>query len=137
MIPILKEKNIQLALEPNTAEYGADFLTNYTEVINLHGRINSPWVVPQIDTGCMWLAGDDLVQSFNDYMPEHIHLSVPYLELVPGDFNFENFLKVVLSSKYAGWLVIEMLRKSDNVIKEVDKTLYWLRSQFWGIENAR
>lgn len=137
LIPILKEKNIQLALEPNAAEYGADFLTNYREVINFHDRLNSPWVVPQIDTGCMWLAGEDPVQSFNDLIPDHIHLSVPYLELVPGDFDFQNFLKVVLSSKYEGWIVIEMLRKSDSVINDVDKTLYWLRSQFWGIENVR
>ena len=136
LIPILQEKSIRLTLEPNAPEYGADFLTNYGEVIDLCGILNSTWVVPQIDTGCMWLAGDNLIQSFNALTPSHIHLSVPYLKLVPGTYDFRDFLKIVIDSKYNGWVVIEMLRQSEGAIGDVTETLLWLQSQIQGIQSA-
>ena len=136
LIPMLQETNIRLTLEPNAPDYGADFLTNYDEVINLCSRLNSVWVVPQIDTGCMWLVGDNVIQSFNSLPPEHIHLSVPHLKLVPSDREFRDFLQQVLSSKYQGWVVIEMLKQSDNFIEDVDRTLFWLYSQIQSLQSA-
>jgi D-psicose/D-tagatose/L-ribulose 3-epimerase len=136
LIPILKEKNIRLTLEPNAREYGADFLTNYTEVKEMNSLLNSTWVVPQIDTGCMWLAGDNLNQSFSDLTPAHIHLSVPHLGLVPGNYEFEDFLRLILASRYQGWIVVEMLSHSASVIDDVDETLYWLQSQIRMIQGA-
>ncbi len=115
LIPDLIENNIKLTLEPNATAYGADFLINYGEVISLSQKINSPWIMPQIDTGCMWMSKDDLGLSFSSHQPGHIHLSLPNLEVFPGIVDFKPFLNQVLQSDYSNWLVIEMLNKNGDL----------------------
>ena len=119
LIPDLIENNIKLTLEPNAVAYGADFLTNYSQVVHLSEEIGSPWIIPQIDTGCMWMSEDDLEQSFSLHQPGHIHLSVPNLEIFPADEDFKPFLKQVIQSDYSSWIVIEMLNKSVDQIENV------------------
>jgi D-psicose/D-tagatose/L-ribulose 3-epimerase len=126
LIPDLIESNIRLTLEPNAKAYGADFLTNYNQVVHLSEEIGSPWIIPQMDTGCMWMSGDSVEESFSFHQPGHIHLSVPNLEVLPGTQNFDRLLKLVNLSDYAGWIVIEMLVKSSNDVAITVKTAEWL-----------
>lgn len=124
LIPDLIENNIKLTLEPNAIAYGADFLTNYEQVVDLSLEINSPWILPQIDTGCMWMSKDDVEASFSSHQPGHIHLSLPNLEVFPATIDFRPFLNQVKHSEYSSWLVIEMLNKSgdlENVLSAAEK----------------
>jgi sugar phosphate isomerase/epimerase len=115
LLPDLIGNNIKLALEPNATAYGADFLTNYEQVVDLSLEINSPWILPQIDTGCMWMSDDNVEQSFSFHQPGHIHLSLPNLDIFPGNVDFKPFLKRVIQSDYSNWIVIEMLDKSGHL----------------------
>lgn len=119
LIPNLIENNIRLTLEPNARAYGADFLTNYKQVVYLSKEIGSAWIVPQIDTGCMWMSEDEVEESFSFHRPGHIHLSLPNLAAFPEDIDFKPFLHRVLQSDYSSWVVIEMLNKGNDEIKTV------------------
>jgi D-psicose/D-tagatose/L-ribulose 3-epimerase len=126
LIPDLQECNIKLTLEPNAVEYGADYLTNYCDVVHLSEAINSPWIVPQIDTGCMWMSGENVENSFNYFRPAHVHLSNPNLEQLPGESDFLPFLNLMKSTNYEGWVVVEMLLKSGNDVEDIRATATWL-----------
>lgn len=109
LIPYLKEYEVILTIEPNAPDYGADYLTTYEDVLSLCDEISSKFIQPQIDTGCLWLVDRSPVDAFNLRAPHHIHLSTPYLEEVPGKYDFETFLDLACLENYAGWSVIEML----------------------------
>lgn len=136
--PCLKDNDIVLTLEPNATEYGADYLTTYEQVINLSRTIESKSIKPQIDTGCLWMAGTSPEIAFALYQPHHIHLSVPFLERVPGTYAFEEFIRLVSASEYSGWFVIEMLGKTTEPIKQAIDSINWLttlRGKFLSAKN--
>jgi len=112
LIPSLEENDLVLTLEPNALEYGTDYLLTYSEVNYLSNMINSPRIAPQIDTGCLWMAGENPCDAFRVAPPHHIHISNPNLRPVPGNSNFTDFLNLVFSTEYRGWIVIETLGKS-------------------------
>ena len=119
LLPSLEQNNLVLTLEPNAPEYGADYLLNYSDVRHLSSLINSPYILPQIDTGCLWMVGEEPADAFRSCMPRHIHISNPNLATVPGKSNFVELFDLIRESSYEGWLVIETLGKSGNMaIKE-------------------
>lgn len=126
LIPILRENKLVLTLEPNAKGYGADYLTKYQEVVNLCQIINSESIKPQIDSGCLWMSGEDPNQEFIKLIPHHIHISSPNLGEVPGRSNFENLLRLVRESDYHGWLVIETL---NNSVQQSIDAIKWLKRE--------
>ena len=135
MIPLLEENNLVLTLEPNAIEYGGDFLTNYKEVIALTNIIGSKWIRPQLDTGCAQLSGDNLIQSYNEFIPHHIHLSAPGLGSLPGEMELTPFLEQLLKKKYDGWLVIEILATKVQSSLSAFESAVWLKNQIASISN--
>ena len=128
LVPCLSENNVTLTLEPNAPAYGADFLITYQDVIDLSLEIDSKRIRPQIDTGCLWMAGVEPSNAYNLMAPEHVHLSVPNLEIVPGEKDFSSFLNLVNQSDYKGWLVIEMLDNEANSLSQTIESAEWLFS---------
>lgn len=109
LIPTLQENQVRISIEPNAAFYGADLLKNYADVIEFCTQVDSPWVVPQIDTGCLELEDNDLKTCMDLRLPSHIHLSAPGLGTILGNETIPRFIKQVSESNYQGWLTIEML----------------------------
>ena len=132
LIPSLEENKIVLTLEPNAPDYGADFLTTYEEVIDLSRIINSEYIKPQMDTGCMWMVGLSPEQDYLLFKPHHIHLSVPKLKEVPGVYSFAELLKLVHSTNYEKWLVIEMLGQGSDSLDQVLNSIEWLKNTIEG-----
>jgi D-psicose/D-tagatose/L-ribulose 3-epimerase len=127
----LEENEIVLTLEPNAPDYGADFLVNYEEVVLLSRQIDSLYIAPQIDTGCLWMVDIDPREAFENFTPHHTHLSTPHLGAVPGNYNFNGLIKSALNNNYQGWLVIEMLPgQSDNFLGAI-------QSAKWLVEQAK
>jgi sugar phosphate isomerase/epimerase len=126
LIPHLEEANLVLTLEPNAPQYGADFLTNYWEVVQLSEAINSPWIKPQIDTGCAAMLGERPDDLFREFNPRHIHLSAPNLAPVLPTKDNLSFLQLLAKEKYKHWIVIEMLNTSQNGSKLALETAKWL-----------
>jgi len=118
LLPSLERNNLTLTLEPNAPEYGADYLLNYSDVQQLSSLIKSPYILPQIDTGCLWMVGEEPSLAYRSFIPHHIHISSPNLGSVPGESNFKELFDLIRNSDYKGWIVIETLDKSgDKAIK--------------------
>ena len=109
LLSFLETHSILLMLEPNAPAYGADFLTTYSDVVEMADLIGSPFVQPQIDTGCLQLVDEDPLRCFSERPPHHVHFSAPGLEF-PRDRNFAESLRATLEeSGYSDWLVLEVL----------------------------
>lgn len=134
LTPTLNAHNIKLTLEPNAMEYGADYILTYEDSLELSRRINDPNIAPQIDTGSLWMNGENPKDSFTFGNPHHIHISAPNMREVPGDLGFEDFLKCVISNQYDGWIVIEFFNKPLDVSK---KAVEWLRDTVDRIKDAK
>lgn len=124
--PHLKANNIVLTLEPNAPDYGADYLTTYEDVVHLSNNINSEYIKPQIDTGCLWMIGVPPENAYSYFMPHHIHLSVPNLDQVPGGYRFEEIMSRAQLTKYSRWVVIEMLELEKDSLDGVFNAIKWL-----------
>lgn len=126
LIPHLEEANLVLTLEPNAPQYGADFLTNYREVVQLSEAINSTWIKPQIDTGCAAMVGEKPEDLFREFTPRHIHLSAPHLGTILPIKDNLSLLQLLAKEKYQHWIVIEMLNASQNGLKLSLETAKWV-----------
>jgi D-psicose/D-tagatose/L-ribulose 3-epimerase len=129
LVPCLQDNSIVLTLEPNSPDYGADYLTTYEEVIELSIRIDSKSIKPQIDTGCLWMVGERPENAISRYMPHHIHLSVPNLKEIPGKYEFEEFMSRASLLNYDRWMVIEMLGTCADPLSNIFETLAWLQNR--------
>jgi sugar phosphate isomerase/epimerase len=109
LIPELMSHEVRIAIEPNAREYGADYLTNYAEVIDFCNQVNSPFVVPQIDTGCLELEGVNLLECLSLKVPSHVHLSAPGLGDIDSRKAMPAFLEGLVGCSYKEWVTIEML----------------------------
>jgi sugar phosphate isomerase/epimerase len=124
--PCLKANSLVLTLEPNAPEYGADYLTTYEEVVQLCKKIDSESIKPQIDTGCLWMIGQEPSDALNFASPHHIHVSAPNLTEVPGNMAFSAFFESLKLSAYPGWITIETLGES---AQQVIKSIHWLKNE--------
>lgn len=109
LIPDLQAAGVVLALEPNAPAYGADYLTHYADTVRLADLVGSPWVGPQVDTGCLTLVADDPAAAVQHRTPVHVHVSVPQLGAPPGEIDHEAVASNLRAIPYEGWVVLEML----------------------------
>lgn len=126
--PLLSDLEIlemTLTMEPNAPDYGADYLTTYEEVLGLCEVIGSPHVRPQVDTGCLAMAGDDPVAAISKSPPVHVHVSAPHLVAPPGPIDHDGVHAQLLEAKYDGWVVLEMLASPDENLDRISRSANW------------
>lgn len=133
----LASTGVALSMEPNPPGYGADFLTTYEEVVALVDAVDSPWIQPQIDTGCLLMADRDPVKAVALRMPAHVHLSAPGLGDLPGSGTCHDPLRDVLEAGgYDGWLTVEILRDRISGDDDVIKSARWAVDTYLGDEKS-
>lgn len=109
LLPELEAAGVVLTLEPNAPAYGADYLTTYPAVVRLADLIGSPYVQPQIDTGCLAMVGEDVAADVGYRQPRHVHISSPRLAPVPGEADHRPLADGLRAAGYDHWVVLEML----------------------------
>ena len=128
--PILRDHGVVLTLEPNAPAYGADYLTHYADVMRLADLIGSPWVQPQIDTGCLAMVGDDAAAGARTRLPAHVHVSAPQLVPPPAGLDHSLLAQTLQELGYGGWVVLEMLPAGDDPRSAAVTALDWLRTTY-------
>lgn len=80
-------RGTHIALEPNAAAYGTNFMTTFPETIDVVRAVNHPAVTLNLDTGALYMT-----DSFGNVAPfvaeagqhlSHTHLSSPHLAPAP------------------------------------------------------
>ncbi len=130
LAPELAASGVILMLEPNAPGYGADYLTRYSDVVALSGAIGSPWIRPQVDTGCMTMVDEDPAEGIDTWTPAHVHISVPDLLPPPGPIDHGAVLQAINRSNYAGWIVLEMLQTTQEPLERAVESAHWLSATY-------
>jgi sugar phosphate isomerase/epimerase len=129
--PSLKSNGLRLALEPNAPQYGADYLTTYSEVNRLEKLIDSSFIGSQIDTGCLDMVGINSATALESHLPIHIHISAPNLASpLTSAIDYVEVSQSINRSEYHGWVVLEMLEQPTESHHSVTETANWLKRTF-------
>ncbi len=130
LVPDLAAFGVVLTLEPNAPAYGADYLVRYSEVVSIADAISSPWIQPQVDTGCMTMVGEDPAAAIMTRTPGHVHISAPNLLPPPGPVEHELVVQALESTGYRSWIVLEMLRAPSNSLGAAVAAARWLTETY-------
>ena len=129
-------KGLYFCIEPNPINYGADFVTNTMEGIQLVKRINNPGFRLHMDLGTMIMNNEDIekVVTAGIGVTEHVHLSHPNLEQVIGyEEIHQRLYKALMNSNYSGTIAIEMKNSGEiDNIKKVEETIIFIKSIYGG-----
>ena len=109
----------KLALEPNPAAYGTNFLNTIGETLTFVQRIKHPAVSVNFDIGSLHMNGE--MDMGGEYfaragpLVSHVHISEPNLDPTPRDVGeFEALARAILAHGYGGWFSIEMRAVGDH-----------------------
>lgn len=137
LVPTLADHEVVLTLEPNAPDYGADYLVHYRDTVRLADAIDSPWVQPQIDTGCLTLVGDDLAAAVDRRVPAHVHISAPQLAPPPGSVDHSGLAEALTVHRYRQWIVLEMLPADPDPASAVAGSARWMAGVYGGVAGSR
>lgn len=122
---MLNDHKVKLLIEPNPCDYGSNYLTNHTEVINYIKTNKFNNVLTMIDCSTLILNKEslDFINIDNISLIKHVHLSAPFLKLNIDDENtYSLFLKVITNLKkcnYTNLLSIEMVKGENYSLEQV------------------
>ena len=109
----------KLALEPNAAAYGTNFLNTIGETLTFVQRVGHPAVSVNFDIGSLHMNGE--MDAGGEYFAKaaplvsHVHVSEPNLVPPPQDVDqFEALARTILAHGYGGWFSIEMRAAGDD-----------------------
>lgn len=103
----------RLAVEPNPAAYGTNFLTHMADVIAFVGKVDHPGISMVFDLGALRMNGDydDIERLAEAAMPfiSHVHFSEAHLAPAPAtEQDAARAFAALARAGYAGWHSIEM-----------------------------
>lgn len=119
----------QIAIEPNPAEYGTNFLNRQIEVEVFLDQIAHPAICGIIDTGALAMNADNLDATLlNLPRIRHLHCSAPQLAPAPISPSAAHALLAQLQAiGYDGWVSIEM-KRGPNGMSDLEKSVTTLAS---------
>lgn len=114
----------RLALEPNPAAYGTNFLNTIEETVAFADAVNHPAVTVNFDLGALHMNGEadragDLYRQAA-HRVSHLHVSEPQLAPAPADAGrLAAILGDIRAGGYDGWASIEMRSQGDQNLGRV------------------
>ncbi len=120
--------NVKIAMEPNPAIYGTNFLTTMTEAISFVDRAGHPAVTVNFDLGALHVNGnfDQAADLFSQTAARisHVHISEPQLQPAPVNAAaFAALAQTLLKQGYEYWFSIEMRATSERPLDNVEARL--------------
>lgn len=126
------EKNTVVAIEPNPAIYGTNFINTTQEAFEFVQELSNPGVKVNLDLGTIIENNESLGDIFQnlDFI-NHIHISEPYLECIKQRSLHMELRQGLEKYGYGGCVSIEMKKQDD--ISDVVNTILYVKEIFHGI----
>jgi len=127
-----KSCGLMFCLEPTPVDYGADFIRNTKEAIELIKLINNDNLGINIDLGSLILNNEKVEDAILEAIPYafHFHISEPFLESINLDSNFHKMIAGTIKQRnYNGFISIEMLKKDLN-LDRIKETLSFVKKVY-------
>ncbi|WP_127090647.1 sugar phosphate isomerase/epimerase family protein [Aquabacter cavernae] len=117
-----------LAMEPNPAVYGTNFLTTLEETDAFVRAVDHPAVRVNFDVGAMHVNGAfahlEAALAVSRPRISHVHLSEPQLGPVPGSVDEARIVFAALTAAgWEGWVSIEMRADPDDPVGAVRRAV--------------
>jgi len=129
----MAEEGVILGLEPVPAAYGGDFLPSAEDVRAMVAAVDHHGLRVHLDTGCVFLGGDDVGPAIHACAPvmAHFHAAEPQL----GDFSAPKSDHAAAAAAlrevgYEGWVSIEMLPGGDDPLAAARTALQFVRKTY-------
>ena len=134
---IAKEQDVVVCLEPNPECYGANFMTNTKDTLEIVSSINHPAIRLQIDTGAITINREDIAGLFNsckNYIG-HYHLSEPYLATLSDQNSIhQQVASLAFNSNKSCTLTIEMSEANlKSPLEDIEESLKLSKSILRGL----
>lgn len=119
-----EQHNTCLCIEPNSKEYGTNFINTLTEANQLVNDVQRLGFGMIIDTGTMLINHDNPQLALEVLAnTKHIHISMPFLKPLNQDFIkheawIKQFLLLIKNSCYDKFISLEMANASQDDIKK-------------------
>ena len=126
-----KRFNITFCIEPTPSVYGADFIQNTNEAINLIEVINHKSLKINLDIGSSILNKEKVEKIISKNIKHigHIHISEPYLLTINHSHSFhKNIVQALKNNNYKGIVSIEMLPIDRANVKNISETLFFVKN---------
>ena len=106
---VVSTKSARIVLEANPIDYGCDFLTCHSDVIDFVNTIDSDGIGFHIDTGALKMTSDSGIREYFSASAKHCHVSLPQLAPIVTDQEFIKYCMQSIPENYNNWIVLEML----------------------------
>jgi sugar phosphate isomerase/epimerase len=118
----------RLAIEPNAAAYGTNFLNTMPEAISFVRRVGHPGITLNFDIGALHMNGDftngGRLFAEAAAVASHVHVSEPGLAEAPADTEgFAGLAREIIATGYTGWFSLEMRAVGERNIGVVEAAL--------------
>lgn len=117
-----------IAIEPNPAAYGANFLTRTEEALSFVAKVNHPAIGLNLDVGALLM--NDEISKLESLVAAaagriaHVHISQPQLEPAPERIEAAaQVIRTVSDAGYAKWFSIEMKAVEESSLATLDRSL--------------
>ncbi len=123
-----RRAGVKLALEPNPAEYGTNFLNTLLQTINFAEQVDHEAVTVNFDIGALYMTGeiedaDPLLDKATGRI-SHVHISEPNLEPAPKNAEQLSSIAAKIAGRgYEHWYSIEMRAVAGEELAQVEKSL--------------
>ncbi|MCA3698281.1 sugar phosphate isomerase/epimerase family protein [Brevundimonas sp.] len=130
-----------LALEPNPAAYGTNFLNTLEETATFVRAVAHPAVRVNLDLGALIMNGetDTALQTLPESLDliGHVHISEPHLAPAPADVSaLSRVLAALMRAGHQGWVSIEMRAASEDNLGRVRDSLVKAQAAIQQVEAA-
>ncbi|MBQ6972704.1 MAG: sugar phosphate isomerase/epimerase [Synergistaceae bacterium] len=120
---------ITVALEPNPAMYGTNFINTTAQALELVSEINHPALKVNLDFGTIIANAETLcLVPENISLISHVHISEPELRPIKPRFQHKELRDVLRESGYSGYISLEM--RSQESITELTGSMKYIREVF-------
>lgn len=128
--------NTTICLEPNPAEYGANFMMNTAETAAVVQRVNHRAIAMQLDVGAIVMNNENIQQILPELAPlvGHIHVSEPKLAPVGSlGTDHSHIAKAIFQYLPNKFCTIEMLTSSaEHSLQEIRDSIAFVVASYGG-----
>ncbi|WP_338332309.1 sugar phosphate isomerase/epimerase family protein [Acetobacter sp. LMG 32666] len=131
----------RIAIEPNPASYGTNFLTTVAETAEFVAALNHPGITLNYDLGALYAnaeTGDAgvIYQAARGHV-SHVHLSEPSLAPAPASPEaLASIARTLLQLGYRNWFSLEMRAPEGNLLHEIATRLALTAQVFSNLEDT-
>lgn len=118
----------RIALEPNPADYGTNFLTTVEEAARYVAALDHPGITLNFDLGAQAMNGEQdraaALYELAGGRVSHVHISEPHLAPAPADpARLATIASDLLARGYQHWFSIEMRAPDSGVLEQLAASL--------------